>query len=80
MRAIIRMNYVRNPFSFALISMRDMTLYNVLLPPYSRLFALQVIEGFLVSVIAYLLSLKARKSMNFQPISKIPFSKIISKS
>ena len=48
------------------------------LPQSSRFFALQVIWGPLVSAIAYLLSLKAPKSVNVQPICKILVSKIVS--
>ena len=77
---IITINYFRSPFLFALISMRGMTFYNLILPPSSRFFALQVIWGSLVSAAAYLLSLKARNSMNFQPICKILVSNTISKS
>ena len=63
---------------FALISTRGMTLDKLLLPRSSRFFASQVILGCLVSAIACFLSLKARNSVNFQPIWKILVSKIIS--
>ena len=42
---IIRINYFRSPFWFALILMRNMTLYNLLLLPSSSFFALQLIWG-----------------------------------
>ena len=54
-----------------------MTLNSLLLPRYSSFLALQVIWGSLVSAVAYFLSLRARNSMNFQPICKILVSKII---
>ena len=58
--------------------MRGMTPDKLLLPRPSRFFALQGIWGSLVSVIAYFLFLKARNSVNFQPICKILVSKVIS--
>ena len=48
-----------------------MALDKLLLHRSSRFFALQVFSGSLVSAIAYFLSLKARNSVNFQPICKI---------
>ena len=47
-------------------------------PRSSRFFALQVIWGSLVSAMAYFLSLKARNSVNCNPICKILISKIFS--
>ena len=83
LRMIARMKLLQKsylPIWFALISMRGMTLDKLPLPRSSSFlhFALQVILGSLVSAIAYFLSLKARNSVNFQPICKIPVSEIIS--
>ena len=50
---IIRINYFRSPFWFALILTRGMALYNLLLLPSSSFFALQLIWGSLVSAAAY---------------------------
>ena len=76
----MRINYFRRALGFVLLSMRGMTLYNLLLPLSSSFFALQVICGSLVSDAASFSSWKARNSMNSLPISKILVFEIISKS
>ena len=73
---IIKINYFKSSFWFALISTRAMTLYNLLLLPSSSFFALQLIWGSLVSAAAYFRSLKAGNAVNFQLICKILASKI----
>ena len=56
-----------------------MRLDNILSPRSQSFFALQVIWGSLVSAVAYLLSLRARNSMNFKPICKILVYKIFNR-
>ena len=76
---ILRINYFRSPFRFSLISIRGiMTWYKLLLPPSYTFFCITSnlgLSGFSCDIF---LSLKARNSMNFQPICKILVSKIIS--
>ena len=66
----LRINLSLSPIWFTLIWTRGMTWDNFLLSRFSSFFALHVTWGSLVSAVAYFLSLKARNSMNFQPITR----------